>query len=72
MPTTTPVSQRLRLAGVASGSGIGSTFDLLPHVDSSRMGLAIGLAIKNPSLLEYLPSSRPVRPRWVTELDTWL
>ena len=36
------VGQSLGLAGVASGSGIGSTFDLLPHVDSSRMGLAIG------------------------------
>ena len=67
-----PVSQRLGLAGVACTSGIGSTFDLLPHVDSSRMGLAIGSAIKNPLLLEYLPSSRPVRPRWVTELDTSL
>ena len=71
MVLTPSVGQSLGLAGVASGSGIGSTFDLLPHIDSSRMGLAIGSAIKNPSLLEYLPSSRPVRPRWVTELDTW-
>ena len=72
MVLTPAVGQSLGLAGVASTSGIGFAFDLLPHVESFRMGLAIGLAIKNPSLLECLPSSRPVRPRWVTELDTWL
>ena len=72
MVLTPSVGQSLGLAGVASGSGISSTFDLFPHVDSSRMGLAIGSAIKNPLLLEYLPSSRPVRPRWFIELDTWL
>ena len=46
MVLTPTIGQSLGLAGVASGSGIGSTFDLLPHVDSSRIGLTIGELIK--------------------------
>ena len=72
MQAAPAVGQCLGLAGVACASCICFAFDLFPHVDSFRIGLAIGSAIKNSSLLEYLPSSRPVRPRWVTELDTSL